>query len=37
MKTMAKFIKKAAKWYFNKMAETYTMTPTGCIPPTGTW
>lgn len=37
MKTMAKFIKKAAKWYFKKTAETYAMTPTGCIPLMERW
>lgn len=31
MKVMKK-IKKAVKWYFTVMSETYTMTPTGIIP-----
>ncbi len=32
MKTMVKLIKKAARWYFNKAAESYAATPTGMIP-----
>lgn len=33
MKKVINFMKKAAKWYFNQMAKTYTMTPTGMIIP----
>ena len=29
---MIKFLKRAAKWYFTKAAETYACTPTGMIP-----
>lgn len=32
MKTTTKFFKKAAKWYFNNAAKTYSFTPTGCLP-----
>lgn len=27
---MIKFLKKVAKWYFSKAAETYAWMPTGC-------
>lgn len=32
MKTMVKFIKKAAKWYFDKAAQSYVWTPSCTIP-----
>ena len=32
MRTTTKFFKKAAKWYFNKAAQNYAWTPTGCLP-----
>ena len=32
MRTATKFFRRAAKWYFNTAAQTYSMTPTGSLP-----
>lgn len=31
MKKVMNLMKKAAKWYINKVEETYAMTPTGML------
>lgn len=33
MKKVINVVKKAAKWYFNQVARTYVMTPTGMVIP----